>query len=273
MYVCVYIYISIYVYIYTSSYDMYVCVRVCVYTRTHICSGYIYTHKYIHRIQSARQPGAATLPDRCDARGIASPQVGPTFSIRRRPIWPAPSRGAVAAHVGKLPRSKWLASILKNINNKIKVRLKKSGTVAAHAGTCYSKKSHYNVQKKKSRSKWLASDNNSQKPPRSNVPVASQSRCTWYGHTMPLTVGNFFLLWANLFPCQVTRLFCGQLRSHVKCSVCSRESNCYDPFMDLSLPIPQVRHICHMAHGTWHMSHGTCHMLHVTLDQCLNPKT
>ena len=37
----------------------------------------------------------------------------------------------------------------------------------------------------------------------------------------------------------VTRVFCGQLRSRVICNVCKKESNCYDPFMDLSLPIPK----------------------------------
>eukprot|EP00961_Rhodomonas_salina_P128323 1729207-Rhodomonas_salina.2 len=30
-----------------------------------------------------------------------------------------------------------------------------------------------------------------------------------------------------------------QLHSCVRCSACGRESNCYDPFMDLSLPIPK----------------------------------
>ena len=39
----------------------------------------------------------------------------------------------------------------------------------------------------------------------------------------------------------VTRVFCGQLRSNVVCAVCRKESNCYDPFMDLSLPIPKGR--------------------------------
>ncbi|EKX47957.1 hypothetical protein GUITHDRAFT_106044 [Guillardia theta CCMP2712] len=38
---------------------------------------------------------------------------------------------------------------------------------------------------------------------------------------------------------QITDIFCGQLRSRVTCATCKRESNCYDPFMDLSLPIPK----------------------------------
>eukprot|EP00290_Baffinella_frigidus_P053270 CAMPEP_0180350686 /NCGR_PEP_ID=MMETSP0989-20121125/6127_1 /TAXON_ID=697907 /ORGANISM="non described non described, Strain CCMP2293" /LENGTH=441 /DNA_ID=CAMNT_0022340077 /DNA_START=98 /DNA_END=1420 /DNA_ORIENTATION=- len=37
----------------------------------------------------------------------------------------------------------------------------------------------------------------------------------------------------------ITQVFCGQLHSLVVCNVCKRESNCYDPFMDLSLPIPK----------------------------------
>jgi hypothetical protein len=37
----------------------------------------------------------------------------------------------------------------------------------------------------------------------------------------------------------ITEVFCGQLHSRVVCSRCRRESNCYDPFMDLSLPIPR----------------------------------
>lgn len=38
----------------------------------------------------------------------------------------------------------------------------------------------------------------------------------------------------------ITQVFCGQLHSLVVCNVCKRESNCYDPFMDLSLPIPKT---------------------------------
>eukprot|EP00960_Hanusia_phi_P034107 750859-Hanusia_phi.AAC.1 len=53
----------------------------------------------------------------------------------------------------------------------------------------------------------------------------------------------------------ITDIFCGQLRSRVVCATCKKvrgwrsgkstaevdgqESNCYDPFMDLSLPIPK----------------------------------
>ena len=34
--------------------------------------------------------------------------------------------------------------------------------------------------------------------------------------------------------------FCGQLRSTVTCSTCSRPSHCFEPFLDLSLPIPTL---------------------------------
>ncbi|KAK3281986.1 hypothetical protein CYMTET_10255, partial [Cymbomonas tetramitiformis] len=36
----------------------------------------------------------------------------------------------------------------------------------------------------------------------------------------------------------VTDLFCGQLKSNVRCHSCSTVFTCYDAFMDLSLPIP-----------------------------------
>src|SRR4051812_28082008 len=39
----------------------------------------------------------------------------------------------------------------------------------------------------------------------------------------------------------MTDLFCGQLRSVVQCGTCGKTSTCYDPFMDLSLPIPKAR--------------------------------
>jgi ubiquitin C-terminal hydrolase len=38
----------------------------------------------------------------------------------------------------------------------------------------------------------------------------------------------------------LTDLFCGQLRSTVRCSRCGRASACFDPFQDISLPLPVV---------------------------------
>lgn len=37
----------------------------------------------------------------------------------------------------------------------------------------------------------------------------------------------------------VADTFCGQLRSHVKCNVCERESTTFDPFMTLTVPISE----------------------------------
>ncbi|MCO5562653.1 hypothetical protein L7F22_016281 [Adiantum nelumboides] len=34
-------------------------------------------------------------------------------------------------------------------------------------------------------------------------------------------------------------IFCGQLQSSIECSVCKRTSHCFDPFLDLSLPLPE----------------------------------
>ena len=36
----------------------------------------------------------------------------------------------------------------------------------------------------------------------------------------------------------VVDYFAGQLRSHVKCNVCDRESTTFDPFLSLSVPVP-----------------------------------
>ncbi|KAH7289861.1 hypothetical protein KP509_30G021800 [Ceratopteris richardii] len=33
-------------------------------------------------------------------------------------------------------------------------------------------------------------------------------------------------------------IFCGQLQSSIECSVCKKKSHCFDPFLDLSLPLP-----------------------------------
>jgi ubiquitin C-terminal hydrolase len=39
----------------------------------------------------------------------------------------------------------------------------------------------------------------------------------------------------------VADLFCGQLQSRVQCLTCKRYSFCFDPFMDISVPVPKVR--------------------------------
>eukprot|EP00850_Spirogloea_muscicola_P007586 SM000038S14399 [mRNA] locus=s38:788482:790069:- [translate_table: standard] len=38
-------------------------------------------------------------------------------------------------------------------------------------------------------------------------------------------------------------IFCGQLQSTVECGTCGRCSHCFDPFLDLSIPIPRLRGI------------------------------
>lgn len=41
---------------------------------------------------------------------------------------------------------------------------------------------------------------------------------------------------------QLIELFVGQFSSVIKCTVCNNASTCFDPFWDLSLPIPQDRY-------------------------------
>lgn len=42
----------------------------------------------------------------------------------------------------------------------------------------------------------------------------------------------------------IVKLFGGQLRSTVQCLTCSEESVTFEPFFNLSLPIPQLRNNC-----------------------------
>jgi ubiquitin C-terminal hydrolase len=39
----------------------------------------------------------------------------------------------------------------------------------------------------------------------------------------------------------IVDLFSGQLQSRIECSVCKNSSSCFDPFMELSLPIPSLK--------------------------------
>ena len=39
-------------------------------------------------------------------------------------------------------------------------------------------------------------------------------------------------------------IFCGQLRSYVTCRTCKHRSSAYDPFWDLSLPLPRRKSKC-----------------------------
>ena len=36
----------------------------------------------------------------------------------------------------------------------------------------------------------------------------------------------------------ITRMFCGQLQSRISCLSCGNVSHCFDPFFDLSVPLP-----------------------------------
>lgn len=36
----------------------------------------------------------------------------------------------------------------------------------------------------------------------------------------------------------ITRMFCGQLQSRISCLSCGNISHCFDPFFDLSVPLP-----------------------------------
>ena len=45
----------------------------------------------------------------------------------------------------------------------------------------------------------------------------------------------------------VSELFCGQLRSTIICDTCQQPSYCFDPFYDLSLPLPKTSHVRKLA--------------------------
>lgn len=58
------------------------------------------------------------------------------------------------------------------------------------------------------------------------------------GRPDPVVAG---LSWANFKlrnDSVVSDVFAGQLRSHVKCNVCDRESTTFDPYLSLSVPVP-----------------------------------
>ena len=53
--------------------------------------------------------------------------------------------------------------------------------------------------------------------------------------------GRAWVEYARRNDSPVTDLFCGQLQSNVRCHSCETTFTCYDPFWDLSVPIPKVR--------------------------------
>ena len=52
--------------------------------------------------------------------------------------------------------------------------------------------------------------------------------------------GRAWVEYARRNDSPVTDLFCGQLQSNVRCHSCDTTFTCYDPFWDLSVPIPKV---------------------------------
>ena len=69
----------------------------------------------------------------------------------------------------------------------------------------------------------------------------------------------------------VTEIFCGQLRSSVECTTCGHVSLCFDPFLDISLPIPKKAEVTERSKKTGAggvQGTGQC-----TLDECLQAFT
>ncbi|XP_024518206.1 ubiquitin carboxyl-terminal hydrolase 2 isoform X2 [Selaginella moellendorffii] len=60
--------------------------------------------------------------------------------------------------------------------------------------------------------------------PPPTTPEAEIADICWEHHKM----------WNNSV---IQDIFCGQLQSTIECSVCHRKSHCFDPFLDLSLPL------------------------------------
>ena len=65
----------------------------------------------------------------------------------------------------------------------------------------------------------------------------------------------------------VTEIFSGQLRSSVECQVCHHVSLCFDPFLDISLPIPKKAEVTERSKRTG--SGGVPGTGRCTLDECL----
>eukprot|EP01041_Mallomonas_annulata_P006843 gene6843-13859_t len=66
----------------------------------------------------------------------------------------------------------------------------------------------------------------------------------------------------------ITDLFAGQLQSTIECSICHNRSSCFDPFLDLSVPIPKNSELTTTSKG-WRRS-STSEASKCTLDECLD---
>ncbi|CAI7757931.1 unnamed protein product [Closterium sp. NIES-53] len=60
------------------------------------------------------------------------------------------------------------------------------------------------------------------------LPEAEQADALWRQHCVR-------------FASPIQQIFCGQLQSTIECQTCHHRSHCFDPFLDLSVPIPRRR--------------------------------
>lgn len=65
----------------------------------------------------------------------------------------------------------------------------------------------------------------------------------------------------------ITDLFAGQLQSTIECDVCHNRSSCFDPFLDLSVPIPRI---CELTTTSKGWRRGSCNdASKCSLDECV----
>ena len=64
----------------------------------------------------------------------------------------------------------------------------------------------------------------------------------------------------------ITDIFCGQFRSTVTCKVCHHQSYCFDPFYNLSIPLPNDA----LGRTIRRMKHNTSHQADCSLYDCLD---
>ncbi|GJP36434.1 hypothetical protein CLOM_g20942 [Closterium sp. NIES-68] len=66
------------------------------------------------------------------------------------------------------------------------------------------------------------------------LPEAEQADALWRQHCVR-------------YASPIQRIFCGQLQSTIECLSCHHRSHCFDPFLDLSVPIPRRRFLSFRA--------------------------
>jgi ubiquitin carboxyl-terminal hydrolase 2/21 len=67
----------------------------------------------------------------------------------------------------------------------------------------------------------------------------------------------------------VTDIFAGQLQSTIECLTCRNKSFCFDPFLDLSVPIPKGKDI----RGNWRRSTTVIEPTTCPLEECIEKFT